>query len=103
MGAIADELADQIIVTDDNPRSENPQAITRAIVGGIKSHAARVIHDRGDAIATALREAGPGDVVLIAGKGHEELPDLWRDAAQLQRSAGSSALSRGGGMKRVAA
>jgi UDP-N-acetylmuramoyl-L-alanyl-D-glutamate--2,6-diaminopimelate ligase len=72
MGAIADELADQIIVTDDNPRSEDPQAITAAIVSGIKSHAVRVIHDRGDAIATALKEAQAIDVVLIAGKGHED-------------------------------
>jgi UDP-N-acetylmuramoyl-L-alanyl-D-glutamate--2,6-diaminopimelate ligase len=72
MGAIADELADRIIVTDDNPRSENPQAITRAIVSGIKSGAARIIHDRGEAIGTALKEARVGDVVLIAGKGHED-------------------------------
>jgi UDP-N-acetylmuramoyl-L-alanyl-D-glutamate--2,6-diaminopimelate ligase len=72
MGAIADELADQIIVTDDNPRSEDPQAITAAIVSGIRSHAVRVIHDRGDAIATALKEAQAIDVVLIAGKGHED-------------------------------
>jgi UDP-N-acetylmuramoyl-L-alanyl-D-glutamate--2,6-diaminopimelate ligase len=72
MGAIADELADQIIVTDDNPRSENPQAITRAIVGGIESRVARVIHDRGEAIGTALKEAAASDLVLIAGKGHED-------------------------------
>lgn len=72
MGAIADELADQIIVTDDNPRSEDPQVITAGIVSGIKSHAVRVIHDRGEAIATALKEAQAGDVVLIAGKGHED-------------------------------
>jgi UDP-N-acetylmuramoyl-L-alanyl-D-glutamate--2,6-diaminopimelate ligase len=72
MGAIADELADQIIVTDDNPRSEDPQAITQDIVRGIKSRAARVIHDRGEAIATALREAQAVDLVLIAGKGHED-------------------------------
>jgi UDP-N-acetylmuramoyl-L-alanyl-D-glutamate--2,6-diaminopimelate ligase len=72
MGAIADELADRIIVTDDNPRSENPQAITRAIVSGIKAGVARVIHDRGEAIGTALKEAEAGDVVLIAGKGHED-------------------------------
>jgi UDP-N-acetylmuramoyl-L-alanyl-D-glutamate--2,6-diaminopimelate ligase len=72
MGAIADDLADHIIVTDDNPRSEDPEAITAAIVGAIKSHAARVIHDRGQAIATALTEAQPVDVVLIAGKGHED-------------------------------
>jgi UDP-N-acetylmuramoyl-L-alanyl-D-glutamate--2,6-diaminopimelate ligase len=72
MGAIVDELADQIIVTDDNPRSEDPQAITEAILGGIKSHAARVINDRREAIATAIKQAQPGDMVLIAGKGHED-------------------------------
>jgi UDP-N-acetylmuramoyl-L-alanyl-D-glutamate--2,6-diaminopimelate ligase len=72
MGAIADELADRIIVTDDNPRSENPQAITRAILSGITSRDVRVIHDRGEAIGTALKEAEARDVVLIAGKGHED-------------------------------
>jgi len=72
MGGIVDELADRIIVTDDNPRSEDPDTIVRAIIDGIKSHAARVIHDRGAAIATALGEAAPGDIVLIAGKGHED-------------------------------
>jgi UDP-N-acetylmuramoyl-L-alanyl-D-glutamate--2,6-diaminopimelate ligase len=72
MGAVADELADRIIVTDDNPRSEDPPAITRGIVGGITAHEARVIHDRGAAIATALSEAAAGDMVLIAGKGHED-------------------------------
>jgi UDP-N-acetylmuramoyl-L-alanyl-D-glutamate--2,6-diaminopimelate ligase len=72
MGAIADELADHIIVTDDNPRSEDPQIITAGILAGIKSHAVRVIHDRGAAIATALKEAQAIDLVLIAGKGHED-------------------------------
>jgi UDP-N-acetylmuramoyl-L-alanyl-D-glutamate--2,6-diaminopimelate ligase len=72
MGSIADELADRIIVTDDNPRSEKPEAITRAIVGGIRSKAARIIHDRAEAIGTALKEAGASDIVLIAGKGHED-------------------------------
>ncbi len=72
MGSIADDLADQIIVTDDNPRSEDPQAITRDIVAGIKSHVARIIHDRGAAIAAALQEASAVDLVLIAGKGHED-------------------------------
>jgi UDP-N-acetylmuramoyl-L-alanyl-D-glutamate--2,6-diaminopimelate ligase len=97
MGAIADELADQIIVTDDNPRSENPQAITRAIIEGIKSHAARVIHDRGAAIAAALREASPRDVVLIAGKGHEdyqiygETRRSFSDRFEAQRYLGAAA------------
>jgi UDP-N-acetylmuramoyl-L-alanyl-D-glutamate--2,6-diaminopimelate ligase len=72
MGAVADELADQIIVTDDNPRSEDPAAITASILQGIARHSARVINDRGTAIATAIKEARSGDVVLIAGKGHED-------------------------------
>ena len=72
MGSVADELADRIIVTDDNPRSENPQAITRAIASGIKTRPVQVIHDRGEAIGTALNEARAADVVLIAGKGHED-------------------------------
>ena len=72
MGGIADELADEIIVTDDNPRSENPQDIIRGITGGITSHSPRVIPNRGEAIAAALNEAAAADVVLIAGKGHED-------------------------------
>ena len=72
MGAVADELADEIIVTDDNPRSEDPQAITAGIVAGIARHRPRVIHDRGAAIAAALAAAAASDLVLIAGKGHED-------------------------------
>ena len=72
MGAIADELADQIIVTDDNPRSEDPRAITDGILSGMKSSRARVIHERGEAIGAALKEAQAADLVLIAGKGHED-------------------------------
>jgi len=97
MGAVADELADRIIVTDDNPRSENPQAITRAIVSGIKSRAVRVIHDRGEAIGTAIKEAEASDVVLIAGKGHEdyqiygETRRSFSDRREAQRYLGAAA------------
>ncbi len=72
MGAVADELADRIIVTDDNPRSENPAQIVRAITGAITAHRARIVHDRAAAIAAALNAAGGSDIVLIAGKGHED-------------------------------
>jgi UDP-N-acetylmuramoyl-L-alanyl-D-glutamate--2,6-diaminopimelate ligase len=72
MGSIADELADQIIVTDDNPRSEDPQEIIRAITRGIRTQRARVIPDRAAAIASALNRAAASDIVLIAGKGHED-------------------------------
>jgi UDP-N-acetylmuramoyl-L-alanyl-D-glutamate--2,6-diaminopimelate ligase len=97
MGAIADELADRIIVTDDNPRSENPRSITQAIESGIKSHTARVIHDRGEAIATALTEAAPPDLVLIAGKGHEDIQiygdtrRAWSDRREAMRILGVAA------------
>ena len=69
MGAIASENADSVIVTDDNPRSENPDLIHAAILSTAK--AARDIGDRADAIRTAIAGLQPGDALLIAGKGHE--------------------------------
>jgi len=73
MGEIAAELADDIIITDDNPRTESPEEITAGIVAGIPAgHAYRVEHDRGRAIRDALLDARPQDVVVIAGKGHED-------------------------------
>jgi UDP-N-acetylmuramoyl-L-alanyl-D-glutamate--2,6-diaminopimelate ligase len=69
MGAIASENADQVIVTDDNPRSEDPDAIRTAILGAAKG--ARDIGDRAAAIRTAIDGLEPGDALLIAGKGHE--------------------------------
>ncbi len=74
MGAVAAELADAVIVTDDNPRNEAPESIVDAILGGIPDAArarVRVIHDRREAIRAAVAEAGADDVVVIAGKGHE--------------------------------
>jgi UDP-N-acetylmuramoyl-L-alanyl-D-glutamate--2,6-diaminopimelate ligase len=73
MGEIAAELADESVVTDDNPRSEPPEKIVREILAGIpRGAAARVEHDRALAIRATLAQSGPEDVVLIAGKGHEE-------------------------------
>lgn len=72
MGEIAARLADRVVLTDDNPRSEDPAAIVRAIQAGMRRRAsAAVIHDRRDAILSAIDTSHPGDVVLIAGKGHE--------------------------------
>jgi UDP-N-acetylmuramoyl-L-alanyl-D-glutamate--2,6-diaminopimelate ligase len=72
MGAAAAELADVIVLTDDNPRNEDPVDIVRDIRGGLGEHAdVIVIHDRRAAIRSALERAEPGDVVLVAGKGHE--------------------------------
>jgi len=73
MGEVAAELADDIVITDDNPRGESPAAITAGIAAGIPAgRAYRIEHDRGRAIREAIVEAGADDVVLIAGKGHED-------------------------------
>jgi UDP-N-acetylmuramoyl-L-alanyl-D-glutamate--2,6-diaminopimelate ligase len=69
MGAIASENADSVIVTDDNPRSEKPEAIRAAILNAAKG--ALEIGDRAQAIRVAIDELQPGDALLIAGKGHE--------------------------------
>ncbi|OBB59355.1 UDP-N-acetylmuramoyl-L-alanyl-D-glutamate--2,6-diaminopimelate ligase [Mycobacterium sp. 852013-51886_SCH5428379] len=75
MGAVAAELADLVVVTDDNPRSEDPAAIRAAIIDGARSAGgdAEIVEvgDRRQAIAHAVAWARPGDVVLVAGKGHE--------------------------------
>jgi UDP-N-acetylmuramoyl-L-alanyl-D-glutamate--2,6-diaminopimelate ligase len=72
MGQIAAELADDIVLTDDNPRSEDPQRIVADILAGIAQRAPVVIeHDRARAIRLALERSVADDVLLIAGKGHE--------------------------------
>ena len=74
MGRIAAEACDLVIVTDDNPRNEPPAAIRKAIIDGVPADAlakVREIGDRAEAIAVAVRHLAPGDVALIAGKGHE--------------------------------
>jgi UDP-N-acetylmuramoyl-L-alanyl-D-glutamate--2,6-diaminopimelate ligase len=71
MGRIAADLADLAIVTSDNPRSEDPTAIIEEVVAGAPDRL-EVEPDRGAAIARAVEAAEPGDVVVIAGKGHEQ-------------------------------
>jgi UDP-N-acetylmuramoyl-L-alanyl-D-glutamate--2,6-diaminopimelate ligase len=76
MGAVAARLADACIITDDNPRSEDGDAIAAAIRAGMPAQArATIERDRARAIALAVRAAQSGDVVLIAGKGHETQQD----------------------------
>jgi UDP-N-acetylmuramoyl-L-alanyl-D-glutamate--2,6-diaminopimelate ligase len=70
MGAIAHELADRVIVTDDNPRTEDAAAIRSEIL--VAANGAEEIGDRRQAIASAIASLGSKDVVLIAGKGHED-------------------------------
>lgn len=81
MGAHAAELADITFITSDNPRTEDPHTIIRQVVAGVpagRRAAIRVEPDRHTAVAAAVAEARPGDILLIAGKGHEDyqiLPD----------------------------
>ncbi|MCY4037760.1 MAG: UDP-N-acetylmuramoyl-L-alanyl-D-glutamate--2,6-diaminopimelate ligase [bacterium] len=89
MGRVAAESADQVIVTSDNPRSENPDAIISDVVTGIsdvlagvprRSRGVLILADRRAAIARSLAEARDGDVVMVAGKGHETTQTAGRRA-----------------------
>ncbi|MBP2169769.1 UDP-N-acetylmuramoyl-L-alanyl-D-glutamate--2,6-diaminopimelate ligase [Erwinia toletana] len=73
MGAIAEQFADVVVITDDNPRSEEPAAIVAGILSGLlDAGRARVVHRRAQAVTNAVMQAQPDDVVLVAGKGHED-------------------------------
>jgi UDP-N-acetylmuramoyl-L-alanyl-D-glutamate--2,6-diaminopimelate ligase len=79
MGAAACEYSDKVILTSDNPRSEEPEQIIRDIEAGLNTAAKRKyisITDRKEAIRTALNLAGPEDILLIAGKGHEKYQEI---------------------------
>ena len=93
MGAIAERLADVAIVTDDNPRGEDGDAIVAQIVAGID--ATRATHgrarSRGGDRRGAWRWRGAGDVVLIAGKGHETYQEVAAGKRAVRRSGGGAA------------
>ncbi|MDH4479220.1 MAG: UDP-N-acetylmuramoyl-L-alanyl-D-glutamate--2,6-diaminopimelate ligase [Rhodoferax sp.] len=77
MGAIAAAKADQIVITSDNPRSEKPAAIVSQILTGVTGQSRPEVQvDRGAAIANAIARAARSDVILVAGKGHEETQDI---------------------------
>lgn len=93
MAKEAENNADLIVVTDDNPRTESPEAIVQDILAGFSSpDLAAVIHDRGEAIRFAVGTAVPGDLVLIAGKGHESWQEIagkklpFSDAEQVRQA-----------------
>ena len=98
MGRIAAELADDVIVTDDNPRSEDPARIVADILAGMSTATPHVVeHDRALAIRLALERSGADDVVLIAGKGHEDYQIVgaerraFQDQTVVQPRAGAAA------------
>ncbi|MBV8352777.1 MAG: UDP-N-acetylmuramoyl-L-alanyl-D-glutamate--2,6-diaminopimelate ligase [Verrucomicrobia bacterium] len=76
MGAVADQYADYAIITSDNPRKEDPEAIVRDIEAGFKNKNYEKVVDRKKAIARAIALAQPRDIVLIAGKGHEKYQEF---------------------------
>ena len=77
MGAIAERLADAIVITDDNPRSEDGDAIVAQIRAGLRDPSRAIVErDRARAIALGIAMAQPGDTVLIAGKGHEAYQEV---------------------------
>jgi len=86
MGATVESSSDYAIVTSDNPRGEDPAAITRDIERGMKAGRHAVVHDRAEAISTAISAAEPGDIVLIAGKGHEDYQEVAGDRMPFQDS-----------------
>jgi UDP-N-acetylmuramyl-tripeptide synthetase len=76
MGSVAAALADQVIVTSDNPRSESPEAIIAEVLHGMNDAVYQVQPDRAQAIKLAILSAQPGDIVLLAGKGHETYQEV---------------------------
>ncbi len=96
MGQAADQLADRVIVTSDNPRHEEPLAIIEDILPGIEGRH-EVEPDRARAIALAVSTAAPGDCVLVAGKGHENYQQVgderldFSDVAEIRRALGGAA------------
>ncbi len=77
MGAVAERLADELLITDDNPRSEDAAAIREQIRAGLSSpNKARLQAGRGEAIAALIAAAGADDVILLAGKGHEDYQEI---------------------------
>jgi UDP-N-acetylmuramoyl-L-alanyl-D-glutamate--2,6-diaminopimelate ligase len=100
MGAVAAKLADAVVVTSDNPRSEDPAAIAREILSGVGEGSRADIAvelDRREAIRAALAASGRGDVVVVAGKGHEAVQDgggrtvPFDDASVVRELAGGDA------------
>ena len=75
MGKIANKYCRKVFVTDDNPRNENPQKIRNAIINGCRKIAVD-IGNRKKAIKTAIKELASNEILLVAGKGHEETQDF---------------------------
>ena len=100
MGALAQALAQRVVITSDNPRNEAPAFILLQIVAGLNGSQERVkvIEDRRAAIAHAVRNADARDVILIAGKGHEDYQEIGGVKHHFSdiEEAGAALIQRGG-------
>jgi UDP-N-acetylmuramoyl-L-alanyl-D-glutamate--2,6-diaminopimelate ligase len=97
MGAVAARSADVVCVTSDNPRTENPRAIIDEIVSGIPADTTAALHvepDRRAAIEMTLRDAQAGDIVLLAGKGHETYQIIGREKRPFDDAAEAARVLR---------
>jgi UDP-N-acetylmuramoyl-L-alanyl-D-glutamate--2,6-diaminopimelate ligase len=94
MGAVATANADVTIVTSDNPRTEDPDAIIDEIVAGVKGEYVRIT-DRREAIALAMEMSHPRDVIVLAGKGHETYQVLGREKVGFDEREIVSGLANG--------
>ena len=96
MGSVASRLADRVIITSDNPRTEDPASIAAAVMAGVGDGPAEIELDRRRAIAAALDGCRPGDVVIVAGKGHETTQTIgerivpFDDRAEVRRVLGAA-------------
>jgi UDP-N-acetylmuramoyl-L-alanyl-D-glutamate--2,6-diaminopimelate ligase len=96
MGRVASALSDVVVVTSDNPRSESPDAIIDAVVAGaVPGTDVRRVSDRREAIDAALKEARTGDVVVVAGKGHESTMTVGEDVVPFSDRRVAQELMRG--------
>lgn len=103
MAAVAEQFADRVVVTSDNPRNEDPDAIIADImVGFANPEAVHIEADRGKAIRCAIAQAADNDRILVAGKGHEDYQQIgsaklpFSDQVEARKALGARALSRGG-------
>ncbi len=102
MGAVASQTADVTVLTSDNPRHEDPEAIIAAVLQGVTPGSEVVVRpERADAIELALARAEPGDVVVVAGKGHEQVIEIgtqripFEDAGVVRAAAARLGAPRG--------
>ena len=90
MGKIVSDYSDKIYLTDDNPRFENPEKIRRDVKKGIKNQKLFEISDRSIAISKAIQNLDSGEILLVAGKGHEKIQDLGKKKTSSKKLARST-------------